>query len=60
MHPAEMSVPKILTFDQVNSLLNQSELMGLIENALGNYSRREDGGVVQPVRTVVPIDNHHG
>ena len=55
-----MSAPKILTFDEVNSLLNQRELLGLIENALGNYSRREDGGVVQPVRTVLPVEPHHG
>ena len=55
-----MSAPKIISWEEVHSLLNQNELLGIIENALGNYSRREDGGVVQPVRTVVPVENHRG
>ena len=55
-----MSAPKIINGEEVYSLLNQNELLGIVENALGNYSRREDGGVVQPVRTVVPVDKHKG
>lgn len=51
---------KIISADEVESLLNPTELLDAIETALGNFSLGEDGGVVQPVRSIVPVDKHHG
>lgn len=51
---------KIISAEEVDDLLNPTELLDAIETALGNFSLGEDGGVVQPVRSVVPVDKHHG
>lgn len=49
-----------ISSEQVESLLNWKELLGRLEKALENFSLGEDGGVVQPVRSVVPVEKHHG
>ena len=49
-----------ISAQEVDSLLNQDDLMIAIETALGHFSQGKDGGVVQPVRSVVPVDQHHG
>ena len=55
-----MAAPKIISSEEVESLLNPKDLLTAIETALGHFSQGKDGGVVQPVRTVVPVDKHHG
>lgn len=57
---ASTEVPKFISGEQVNKLLDWTDLLSRIESALGNYSKGKDGGVVQPVRLVVPIEKHHG
>ena len=54
------ALPKIISGEEVENLLKPSELLDAIETALGNFSLGEDGGVVQPMRSVVPVDKHHG
>ena len=49
-----------LTEKDVKSLLSMKELIPLIERALGNFSGGPTGGVVQPVRSVVPVQDHGG
>lgn len=49
-----------LTEKNVKSLLSMKELIPLIERALGNFSGGASGGVVQPVRSVVPVQDHEG
>ncbi|KAI0213584.1 Ketimine reductase mu-crystallin, partial [Lamellibrachia satsuma] len=53
-------VPRIIAAPDVYKLLSPKDLLPVIEKALGNYSMGHDGGVIQPVRTVVPIDKYHG
>lgn len=57
---AEESHILFLTEKDVKSLLSMKELIPLIERALGNFSGGSTGGVVQPVRSVVPVQDHGG
>ncbi|XP_042300494.1 ketimine reductase mu-crystallin-like [Sceloporus undulatus] len=55
--------PLFLGAEAVERLLPRASLLlGPLEAALGNFSRGEggEGGVVQPLRTVVPIQKHRG
>lgn len=52
--------PKVINGEEILNLLNQNELLVALEKALGNFSAKDGGGVVQPVRSVVPVDRHHG
>ena len=53
-------VPKFISGEEVEKLLDHRELLDRLEIAFGNYSMGPDGGVVQPVRLVVPVEKHHG
>jgi len=44
-----------LSAEQVTSILSTSELICAIENGLANFSNGTEGGVVQPVRSVVKV-----
>ncbi|ELT92131.1 hypothetical protein CAPTEDRAFT_141157 [Capitella teleta] len=55
-----LQAPKYISGEEVEKLLDLKELLTSIETGLGNYSKGKDGGVVQPVRLVVPIEKHHG
>ncbi|KAK2182607.1 hypothetical protein NP493_347g03085 [Ridgeia piscesae] len=52
--------PRIIAAPDVYKLIRPKDLLPVIEKALGNYSMGRDGGVIQPVRTVVPIEKYHG
>lgn len=53
--------PAFLSADEVqNHLRSSSLLIPPLETALANFSRGSDGGVMQPVRTVVPVAKHRG
>merc|ERR550532_2695333 len=54
------AVPKFIGAEDVDKLLDQNELLEKMEVALGNFSQGKDGGVVQPVRLVLPVDKHKG
>uniref|UniRef100_A0A4W2HTH7 Ketimine reductase mu-crystallin n=1 Tax=Bos indicus x Bos taurus TaxID=30522 RepID=A0A4W2HTH7_BOBOX len=46
--------------DVQDHLRSSSLLIAPLETALANFSSGPDGGVVQPVRTVVPVAKHRG
>ncbi|KAM7147846.1 ketimine reductase mu-crystallin [Molossus nigricans] len=55
------SAPAFLSAAEVQShLRNSSLLIPPLEAALANFSSGPEGGVVQPVRTVVPVAKHRG
>jgi thiomorpholine-carboxylate dehydrogenase len=49
--------PLYIDAGKVNDLLNPEELVPAIEQALVDFSKR-DGSIVQPVRSVVPVEQH--
>ncbi|XP_052030953.1 ketimine reductase mu-crystallin [Apodemus sylvaticus] len=53
--------PAFLSADEVQDHLRSSSLLiPPLEAALANFSKGPDGGVMQPVRTVVPVAKHRG
>ena len=54
------AAPKYIPAEEVEKYLKPDELLPVIESALGNFSRGPDGGVVQPVRSVISIEKHKG
>ena len=44
---------------RVKELVSMGDVLKAVETGLGAYSR-PDGGVVQPVRSVVPVTEHSG
>ncbi|CAH1795133.1 unnamed protein product [Owenia fusiformis] len=50
-----MAPPTFIDAEDVKRLLTMVELINAIENALRHFSMKEDGGVLQPVRTVLPV-----
>ncbi|XP_067881966.1 ketimine reductase mu-crystallin [Heterodontus francisci] len=45
---------------EIEQLLQNSELLPVLERALGNFSSEGGGGVEQPVRSTVPIAKYKG
>jgi len=54
------SPPKFICAEEVEKHLDAKELLTVIETAFGNYSMGPDGGVIQPVRTVINVEKHKG
>ncbi|XP_036428197.1 ketimine reductase mu-crystallin [Colossoma macropomum] len=52
--------PVFLSDDVVARLLRYDDLIPRLEEALGKFSLRDRAEVVQPVRSVMPIENHNG
>ncbi|XP_047466012.1 ketimine reductase mu-crystallin [Mugil cephalus] len=52
--------PVIIWEHEVRRLLHYRELVPRLEEALGKFSRRDSAEVVQPVRTTVSLQKHHG
>lgn len=52
--------PVIIWEHEVERLLHLRELVPRLEEALGKFSRRDSAEVIQPVRTTVPLQKHHG
>jgi len=52
--------PKFVGKDEVSKLLNPRVLLDRLENALGKMSLGKDGGVEQPMRSVVSVEKHRG
>ena len=55
-HPV-VEPPKYVTASRVKEVLKYDDLIPVIEEALVNFSARKSGGVVQPVRTAVQVDD---
>jgi len=49
--------PKYIHASQVKEVLKYEDLIPVIEEALVNFSARESGGVVQPVRIAVQVED---
>lgn len=49
-----------LSADQVSSVVSMTELIKVVERGLGNFSKGPEGGVVQPVRSVVMVNKPDG
>nr|ADO27817.1 mu-crystallin-like protein [Ictalurus furcatus] len=52
--------PVFLNNDVVAPLLSYDDLIPRLEEVLGKFSRSDSSDVVQPVRSVIPIQNHSG
>ena len=52
------AAPLYIDAGKVEELLRPDELLPVVEEALVDFSKR-DGSIVQPVRSVVPVE-HHG
>ena len=46
--------------EQVRELVSMAELIEEVSRGLQWFSSGEEGGVVQPVRSVVPVERHSG
>ncbi|XP_038156289.1 ketimine reductase mu-crystallin isoform X2 [Cyprinodon tularosa] len=56
-----MADPPVIIWEQeVGRLLSYMDLIPYLEDALGKFSRRDSTEVIQPVRTVVPLQKHGG
>ena len=49
-----------ISADKVKELLAMDKLITVVEQGLSNFSKGPEGGVVQPVRSVVTIDKPDG
>ena len=54
------TAPMYISAEKVDELLDWRELLNSLEVAMGNFSRGGEGGIVQPVRSVVPVTDHKG
>ncbi|KAA8581769.1 hypothetical protein FQN60_003350 [Etheostoma spectabile] len=52
--------PVVLWQQEVEGLLHYRELVPRLEEALGKFSRRDSSEVIQPVRTTLTLQKHHG
>ncbi|XP_063286443.1 ketimine reductase mu-crystallin [Pelobates fuscus] len=52
--------PAYIAADVVEKYLDYPTLIPLLERALINFSSGREGGVVQPIRTIVPVSKHKG
>lgn len=52
--------PVFLSNDVVARFLTYDDLIPRLEAILGKFSQGSDSGVVQPVRSVIPINPHSG
>ena len=49
--------PKYIDASRVKEVLKYQDLIPIIEEALMNFSARESGGIVQPVRSAVQVED---
>ena len=54
------NVIRFISESRVKSLLQMRDLIPTVEEALGRFSNKSTGGVIQPVRAVVPVQKHAG
>ncbi|XP_077980815.1 ketimine reductase mu-crystallin-like [Glandiceps talaboti] len=53
-------LPKYITAEAVKKVLKMSDLIPVIERGMGEFSKHEAGGVIQPVRAVIPVKEADG
>lgn len=52
-----VETPKYISAFRVKEVLKYEDLIPVIEQALVNFSAGKSGGVVQPVRTAVEVED---
>lgn len=58
---AASGAPPYISAAEVDSLVTVKDIIEVVRNALIQFSAgEEEGGVVQPVRTAVPVKDHGG
>jgi len=57
MAHSSVEPPKYIDASRVKEVLKYEDLIPVIEGALVNFSARESGGIVQPVRTAVQVED---
>ena len=56
----EMEAPVFISSSTVTDLVSMREIVDAMSSAFLQYSQRSSGAVVQPVRTVIPVQDHNG
>ena len=59
MSAQSASIP-FISSQEVEGVLHYQDLVPAIEQALGDFSRGKEGGVVQPLRLNVPVKKQDG
>ncbi len=54
-----MAAPVYISANEVEELVSVREVIDVLDKALAATGTAE-GGVVQPVRTVIPVEKHEG
>jgi hypothetical protein len=57
---AEQGGPPYISAAAVAKLVGCADVVEVVREALVQFSEGEKGGVVQPVRTCIPVANHDG
>uniref|UniRef100_UPI00398E855D ketimine reductase mu-crystallin n=1 Tax=Pristiophorus japonicus TaxID=55135 RepID=UPI00398E855D len=52
--------PVFIGSEEIERLVRDSELVPVLERALANFSSEDGGGVVQPIRSTVPVAKYKG
>ena len=55
-----MEPPIFISSSAVLDLVSMRDIVDAMSSAFLQYSQRSSGAVVQPVRTVLPIQDHNG
>lgn len=55
-----MEAPTFIPTSAALDLVNMADLVEAMGSAFLQYSQRSSGAVVQPVRTVIPVQDHNG
>lgn len=55
-----MKPPTFISSSAVQELVSMRDIVEAMGPALMQYSQRDSGAVVQPVRTVIPVQDHNG
>ncbi len=50
----------LLNKHEVARLLSYDDLIPRLESVMGKFSKRDSSEIIQPVRSVVPIQQHNG
>ena len=59
-HRTEKKSITFLDGDDVERYLDLRKLIASIEKGIANFSKGQHGGVIQPVRTSIPVQEHNG
>ena len=55
-----MEAPTFISSSVVLDLVSMADIVEAMSSAFLQYSQRSSGAVVQPVRTVIPVQDHNG